>query len=95
MSEILIKGMKVKDYPQTITINPDGSVIKDTFGLHRLVKEWKAIKVPPHGRLIQAEEVKKLLNSGLSLDTYEDQAYVCSLINEIPTIIEASEERKK
>lgn len=43
-----------------------------------------------HGRLIDADEVKKLMQSGFSLDTYEDKAYVCSLIDEIPTIIEAS-----
>ena len=95
MSEILIRDIEIpKKGNVGILIYADGSVevcgkgalSKPTYG----TPTTKAIEVPTHGRLVDAEEVKKLLQSGLSLDTYEDQAYVCSLIDEIPTIIDAS-----
>lgn len=44
----------------------------------------------PHGKLIDADAVKKILHSGVSLDCDEDVKYVCDLIDEIPTILEAS-----
>lgn len=98
MSEILIKGLKIKDYPQTITINPDGSVIKDTFGLHRLVEEWKAIEVPTHGRLgnldALAENIKDVYCKNCKRSKVMCKACEYGdMIDEIenaPTIIEAS-----
>lgn len=99
MADVLIRDIEIpKKGNVGISIYADGLVeICGTGSLSKPIygtPTTKAIEVPTHGRLIQAEEVKKLLQSGLSLDTYEDQAYVCSLIDEIPTIIEASKERE-
>ena len=37
-------------------------------------------------KLIDADAVKELIRSGVSVDTYADQDYVCELVDEIPTI---------
>ena len=92
--DILIKGMEMKDYPQSITINPDGSIVKDTFGLHRLVEEWKAVALPEHGDLIDRKELLKLDNI-----TYVDTGYwstdyeavKVTVIKKAPVIVEASD----
>ena len=37
-------------------------------------------------RPIDADAVKGLIRSGISVDTYADQDYVCELVDDIPTI---------
>ena len=37
-------------------------------------------------RLIDADEVKRIILSGVSTDTYEDRIYVCEMIDKLPTI---------
>lgn len=90
MSDVLIKNIQIPKDGKRIAlfIDKDGEVT--VYNGNEFARITDAIEVPTNGRLIQAEEVKKLLQGGLSLDTYEDQAYVCSLIDEIPTIIEAN-----
>lgn len=42
-------------------------------------------------RPIDADAVKGLIRSGISVDTYADQDYVCELVDDIPTIDAVSE----
>ena len=42
-------------------------------------------------RPIDADAVKGLIRSGISVDTYADQDYVCELVDDIPTIDALSE----
>lgn len=95
--DILIKGMEMKDYPQSITINPDGSVIKDTFGLHRPMDEWKAVALPEHhGRLGDLDELSdKLTGKGITRLLLSKKSYITvgdvkTIIDNAPTIVEAS-----
>ena len=86
--DILIKGMEMKDYPQSITINPDGSVIKDTFGLHRPMNEWKAIELPEHGDLIDSKELFFKFNSEMR-DIYGSAVNpFCIAVADAPTVLE-------
>ena len=52
----------------------------------------RKVNKEPQGRYINADSVKEILRSGVSLDCAEDIEYVCKLIDEIPTAIEASKE---
>ena len=72
-------------------------IIKDTVNatLHicKPKEVYPCIEIKePHGRLVQAEDVKNILRSGVSVDCDSDKDYVCSLIDDLPTVIEASEE---
>lgn len=49
---ILIKNMEMPTSPVLFCIHPDGKVFADLEGGWR---EYKAIPVPPHGRLIDAD----------------------------------------
>ena len=98
--DLLIKGMEKKDYPQTITINPDGTVIKDTFGLHRNVDEWKAVWLEPHGRLgdLDKAELDYKATTAKCVDSdpqrkkgyLEAERLVLKILQKTPTIVEAS-----
>ena len=87
MADILIKGMELpKDgCHHTLSIYADGSV---EIGRKN---NYKAIEVPTHGRLIDAEELKNLIvwaatcNNGLTL------SYILKLIDDASTtVLEAS-----
>lgn len=52
---ILINGMKMPKSPVLFCIHPDGKVFADLEGGWR---EYKSVPVPPHGRLIDADELE-------------------------------------
>ena len=55
---VYIKGMEMpKTHPLTVTIYPDGQVLSETVGAKDV--HGTAVPVPPHGRLIDADEMKK------------------------------------
>lgn len=86
MADILIKGldMPTKGNPLTVLIYPDGTA---TWKDH----EYQAVPVPPHGRLIDANELVKPKNQ--HIDVHSDEWYVeVRTIDSAPTIIPASEE---
>lgn len=59
MSDVLIKGMKMpKDKPIRIVLNPNGQLFVD-HGVH--FTEYEAVELPPHGRLIDADEMLQFL----------------------------------
>lgn len=88
--DILIKGMKMKDYPQSITINPDGSVIKDTFGLHRPMEEWKAVTLPEHGDLKDANAILRWLNAKADNRVPVTVGEIIDFIEKQPIVLEAN-----
>lgn len=104
---ILIKGMEMPKEMRTLTIFPNGYVAVynsfDTF-----VSETKAIQIPPHGRLIDADALDDAFTdlrwengdykSG-ALIHWGDRPHWCltgseveNLINAAPTIIPADKE---
>ena len=76
MADILIKGMEMSkgDIPLVLIIMSDGTVeeIDDSDEIN--ATDAKAIELPPHGRLIDADELPILYPS----------------IENAPTIVEAS-----
>lgn len=79
MSDILIHGMEmpINGNETIIRIQPDGTVL-DQYGHHLAIT---AIPVPPHGRLIDADD---LANSITGAIYHSD-------LREAPTIIPAEE----
>lgn len=63
---VLIKGMEIPKSPVLFCIHPDGKVFADLEGGWR---EYKAVPVPPHGRLIDADELKTAFPCGESVRT--------------------------
>ena len=99
MSSILIKGMEMpKEEKISLTIFPDGRVYKRRGDLLRGYGEdcipWKAIAVPPHGRLLDADALIRDLEI-----TEEDgdngatllMAVFLEVLKYAPTIIPAEE----
>ena len=83
MADILIRGMEMpkKGNPLTVLIYPDGTATwKD--------REYKAIPVPPHGRLIDADA---LMNN---IGDVPYKGTVRRVLMSAPTIIEADLEWK-
>ena len=98
MADILIKGLCLpKDWEMlSINIGRDGKVSR-TFDLKN-EQIAEAIIVPPHGRLIDADELYKLIDGGYDLDFDEDPETkhgLLRMINERETVLEASEEEKE
>ena len=101
---ILIKGMEMpKDGSwRSIRIYPDGTIGRPIgFGDYALVEGAKAVPVPPHGRLIDADVVfKRLQKQAMSVwgngnPRYQIVLEVMDAIRFAPTIIEAESCKEK
>ena len=94
MSGVYIKGL---DMPEERTWL--GLILYADGGVREFCqpnKEYHAIPVPPHGRLIEAEPIMKYIADGLNSGEFGyDQIKVLSEIQYAPTIIPAEEEREK
>ena len=96
---ILIKGMEMPKEGswRSIRIYPDGTIWRPIgFGDYALVEGAKAVPVPPHGRLIDADalfrKVKTECNPyGKPTIEFESGKKVLEMIENAPTIIEAEE----
>ena len=103
---ILIEGMEMpkEDEEIIIRISPNGTVMTE-YALP--ITGVKAVPVPPHGRLIDADALKKVVASAkhMDADIYDGRLFysdhlcvgadyddVCKAIDETPTIIPASKE---
>lgn len=98
MSDILIKGMEMPSCGLTVTIYPDGRVVQ-FFGYGEKKQLGTAVPVPPHGRLIDADDVALQIDEWMdSVGTvmighgmsYYGELLGC--IEDAPTIIPASKE---
>lgn len=86
---ILIKGMEMpkEDEEIIIRIDSDGTVMTE-YALP--ISGTKAVSVPPHGRLIDADALIKPKNQ--HIDVHSDEWYVeVRTIDDAPTIIPAEE----
>lgn len=86
---ILIKGMEMpKKYPVTVTIFPDGISVVKTISGRRFTAT--AVPVPPHGRLIDADEfLKRAIGTKCFRGDYA--LMLEELVGESTTIIPAEE----
>lgn len=98
MADILIRNMKITDRPITLVLYPNGDVDHITQD-KRYETIAKAIVIPPHGRLIDADkEVKDWKITKTILEECEDKksfsyrkaCIVIDALNEAPTVLEAS-----
>lgn len=87
---ILIKGMEMPTSPVLFCIHPDGKVFADLEGGWR---EYKAVHVPPHGRLINADALYKDLLEDVGYG--EAERFNDYWLGEQPTIIPAEEAAQK
>ena len=100
MSGIYIKGMEMPKNPVLFCIHPDGKVFADLEGEWR---EYKAVPVPPHGRLIDEAWLKdamittlEALKKNPKMDRQEMHLIAAfdtlrCMVEDAPTIIPAEE----
>lgn len=89
MADILIRGLDMpkKGNPLTVLIYPDGTATwKD--------REYKAIPVPPHGRLIDADALFEVMGQDTERWLIDDISYIetddaISAVYKAPTIVPA------
>ena len=99
MSGVYIRGMEMpkKHSYITITIWPNGIASYGLFDREEHLcnfQETKAVPVPEHGRLIDADELtlkKKFMLSGMGFTTFTVEAVLIHDIENAPTIIPAEE----
>jgi hypothetical protein len=84
---ILIKDMKMPTTPVLFCIHPDGKVFADLEGGWR---EYNAVPISPHGRLIDADEfLKRAIGTKCFRGDYA--LMLEELVGESTTIIPADE----
>ena len=99
MADLLIKGMDMPPMPETfkqaervpyidVRIFADGTAVTST-GERPYYTQYSAVPVPPHGRLIDADE---LLNDvRKNSESYFADDFAHEWVDRQPTVIEASE----
>ena len=93
MSEIVIKGMALpKQGMKRLILLPDGEVREICGDEAVMATDARAIELPPHGRLIDAETLKGILSRVPSkgIRNYFF-AEVGQFIDEAPTVVEGEE----
>ena len=81
MVDLLIKGIPLpKTRTFKIEVYPNGTCTVDDGGIIPI--SATALEIDEE-KLVKVSDVKKVLRSGVSLDTEEDQDYVCGLIDEL------------
>lgn len=91
---VLITGVNMPSFGEgnelIVRVLPNGTVLDE----HGIYLNAKAIPVPPHGRLIDADQFhkdnKEYWDRDFNYPQYEDT--LADLVNAAPTIIPASEE---
>lgn len=78
MSDLLIRGMEMPKSPVLFCIHPDGKVFADLEGDWR---EYKAVPVPPHGRLIDADALMHEFEKAQRTMEQHGQEYSCSFMS--------------
>lgn len=98
MSGVYIKGMEIpkNGMPIKAFIYPDGSVRVKLQGGGFL--GLRAIPVPPHGRLIDADEYRDEFMNGVYAECYDDPDNIransiIDIFDSAPTIIPAEEDQ--
>ncbi len=97
---ILIKGLNMPATMAALIAIDNGEVVYKPLGNYGEKGEWRrsykhAVELPPHGRLIDADELYGLLDGGYDIDLDElpeTKRELLRMIVEAPTIIEAEDE---
>lgn len=88
MAGIYISNMRMPKRDEVITIYPDGTVHRRHLGLRFRISESKALSVPKHGRVIDADAIIQRI----PIASYEIYENIRLLIDSAPTIIPAEED---
>lgn len=89
MADILIKGMEMpKGLGKTITIYPNGTVRVwvNNKGSGELL-EQRAVPVPPHGDLVDRDEI---IEAGKSHPTYKNSKIVKAVVDKACCLLETA-----
>ena len=89
---VLIKGMEMPKRQILAVINPNGLV--EVLAGNTLIAEFEAVPVPPHGRLIDADELAEKhreLAYELLGTNYDFHMTAKAWVDNAPTIIPAEE----
>lgn len=92
---VYIPGMKMPQRDEVITIYPDGTAHRHHLRLRLHISESKAVPVPEHGRLIDADKLGKpgtIEEDTLWRGRIETEVYLASTIYNAPTVIPADKE---
>ena len=90
MADVLIRNMELTDGPITLVLYPNGDVDHLTQD-NRYETIAKAIKIPPHGDLIDSKELFFKFNSEMR-DIYGSAVNpFCIAVADAPTVLEATE----
>lgn len=89
MSDVLIKGIEMpkKGESVTITLFWDGA----WCNYNDIEPHGKVIELPPHGRLIDADSIKKTLSAVSGEQRQWFYSEVGQVIDDAPTVVEATE----
>lgn len=92
---VFIRGFNLPAEPMILILHPDGNISTEDF---EIGANAKAIELPPHGRLIDADALTKMCREMQSID-WNKKAFPYSWehayeefendIDEAPTVIEA------
>lgn len=96
MSDVLIKGMEMPkkgEYRMTLYVCDDGYAYMDVDLFPVDKDRFEAVPVPPHGRLIDADVLCKILRS-LAENEYTPEVFANWLENHIDAIIPADSEEE-
>ena len=95
---VYITGMELPTSPVLFCIHPNGKVFADLEGGWR---EYKAVPVPPHGRLIDADALMEYYTDEIEFYASEDEfqcgnmkvpiAVIRQNVMDAPTIIEGED----
>ena len=85
---VLIRGMEMPTEPMVLILFPDGNISTEEY---EIGANAKAIELPPHGRLIDAD----MLTTVTEMVNGEFKTYIEVFeVVDAPTIIEAEETNK-
>lgn len=102
MADLLIKGMDMPPMPETfkqaervpyidVRIFADGTAVTST-GESPYYTQYSAVPVPPHGRLVDWDEVEKCIEETADCDIKQYALFLVSWAAEKRVVIEASED---
>lgn len=92
---IYIKGMEMpKETPVIIQVYPEGTVRRLNGSIYK--SHFEAVSVPPHGRLIDSDELTKEMRLFIKENMLlrDDARELIETIADAPTIIPAEEREK-
>ena len=92
---VYIEGMEMPTSGRILIVFPSGRALEvSADATQEIFRETKAVPVPPHGRLIDADALLNLLNSCMfpsDMVTTRAVSMGINWIKEAPTVIEAED----